>query len=230
MRNSTTLFLAIAVALALAPLIARADDDEKLDPSKLPPAATKTGVTYDADIKPILDTSCVKCHKGEKPRAKLRLDSLDGLLKGGKDGKVIVTGDLTKGSLVFAVAHVGDEDDFMPPPRRQEPRCTAHPDQVGLIRAVGAQLSRARSNKRRPLRHQPGDISSSARGGARISEAMTACRAVRALLNSETNCVISGGTPRRTTLVASTCWPGTKSMCPATFLSSWLARSSTSLD
>ncbi len=135
MRNRTTLFLAIAASLALAPLVARADDDEKLDPSKLPPAVAKTGVTYDADIKPILDTSCIKCHKGEKPRAKLRLDSLDGVLKGGKDGKVIVAGDLTKSPLVFAVAHVGDEDDFMPPPQSKSHVAPLTPDQVGLIRA-----------------------------------------------------------------------------------------------
>jgi Planctomycete cytochrome C len=135
MRNSTTLFLAIAAGLALAPLVARADDD-KLDPSKLPPASTKTGVTYDADIKPIFDNSCVKCHKGDKPRAKLRLDTLDNIMKGGKDGKVVVAGDLTKSPLVFAVAHVGDDDDdFMPPPESKSHIAPLTPDQVGLIRA-----------------------------------------------------------------------------------------------
>jgi Planctomycete cytochrome C len=136
MKKSTSLFLAAAAILALTPLITRADDDEKLDPGKLPPAATKTGVTYDADIKPILDTSCIKCHKGEKPRAKLRLDTLDNILKGGKEGKVVVPGDLTKSPLVFAVAHVGDdEDDFMPPPVEKSKIQPLTADQVGLIRA-----------------------------------------------------------------------------------------------
>jgi Planctomycete cytochrome C len=135
MRNRTTLFLAIAAGLALTPLIARADDDEKLDPSKLPPASTKTGVTYDADIKPILDASCIKCHKGDKPKGKLHLDSLDGILKGGKDGKAIVPGDLTKSPLVFAVAHVGDDEDFMPPPQSKSHVAPLTPEQVGLIRA-----------------------------------------------------------------------------------------------
>ena len=133
MKKSTTLFLAAAAFLALTPLVARADDD--MDPSKLPPASTKTGVTYDTDIKPILDASCIKCHKGDKPRGKLSLDSLDGILKGGKDGKAIVPGNVAKSPLVFAVAHVGDSDDFMPPPVAKSKINPLTADQVGLIRA-----------------------------------------------------------------------------------------------
>jgi hypothetical protein len=135
MKKSTTLFLAVAAAFALAPLAARADDDT-MDTSKLPAASTKAGVTYDADIKPIFDNSCIKCHKGDKPRGRLHLDSLEGVLKGGKDGKAVVPGNVAKSPLVFAVAHVGDEpDDFMPPPvsKSKIPPLTA--DQVGLIRA-----------------------------------------------------------------------------------------------
>jgi len=64
--------LAIPLGLALA---AAADDAV---PGTLPPAATKPGVTYAADIKPILDNSCAKCHSGDKPRGHLKLDSLAG--------------------------------------------------------------------------------------------------------------------------------------------------------
>jgi Planctomycete cytochrome C len=133
MKKTTSLFLTAAAVLALTPLVARADDD--LDPSKLPPASTKTGVTYDTDIKPIFDVSCVKCHKGDKPKAKLHLDSLEGILKGGKDGKVIVAGNLAKSPLVFAVAHVGDSDDFMPPPVAKSKIEPLTAEQVGLVRA-----------------------------------------------------------------------------------------------
>jgi hypothetical protein len=134
MNKSTTLFLAVASVLALTPFAARADDD--MDPSKLPPASTKTGVTYDADIKPIFDTSCIKCHKGDKPKGKLHLDTLDGVLKGGKDGKVVVPGEVAKSPLVFAVAHIGDEsDDYMPPPVQKSKIQPLTADQVGLIRA-----------------------------------------------------------------------------------------------
>ena len=43
----------------------------------LPPDSTKTGVTYDTDIKPIFQASCIKCHNEagpKKPKADLALD------------------------------------------------------------------------------------------------------------------------------------------------------------
>ena len=82
--------LALASILALAVFSIAADD--KLDPTKLPPASTKTGLTYDTDIKPILDKSCVKCHSGDKAKGKLHLDTLAGIIKGGKDAPNIVPG------------------------------------------------------------------------------------------------------------------------------------------
>jgi hypothetical protein len=106
-----------------------------VDTSKLPPPSTKIGVTYANDIKPILDASCIKCHGAEKPKGKLRLDSLEGILKGGKDGKAIEPGNSVKSALVLNVAHLGDEDDFMPPPKNKLGLKQLTPEQIGLIRA-----------------------------------------------------------------------------------------------
>ena len=103
---------------------------------QLPPASTKSGVTYATDIKPILDTSCVKCHSGEKPKAKLMLDSLDDILKGGRDGKVVLAGDSAKSPLVLGPAHATEDQDLWMPPKKFEgkfPPLT--PDQIGLLRA-----------------------------------------------------------------------------------------------
>jgi hypothetical protein len=123
----TKLTVATLVASFGLAIAAYADD------ATLPPASTKTGVTYDTDIKPIFDTSCVKCHDStKKPKAGLALDSLAGTLKGSKDGTVVTPGNSAKSDLVLAVAHVGDPDSFMPKGRNAKP-LTA--DQVGLIRA-----------------------------------------------------------------------------------------------
>lgn len=105
------------------------------DADKLPAVSTKQGVTFAADIKPIFDASCVKCHGEQKPRAHLRLDSLEGVTKGSEDGKVIEAGNSAKSSLVLSVAHVGDPDGFMPPPRNKLGIKALTPEQVGLIRA-----------------------------------------------------------------------------------------------
>jgi hypothetical protein len=131
--NHKILIVALAAAIGLSLLPARADD--KLDPSKLPPASSATGVTYDKDIKPIFEKSCTKCHSGEKPKGKLHLDSLAGVLKGGKDGAAIKPGDSGQSPLAYAVAHVGDEDDFMPPLKNKANIGPLTKDQIGLIRA-----------------------------------------------------------------------------------------------
>lgn len=133
MNKTLVMLLAITSALALSSLSVRADDD---DTSKLPPASAKTGVTYEQDTKAIFDKSCIKCHSGEKPKGKLHLDTREGILKGGKDGKVVVPGDISKSPLLFAVAHIGDDDsDFMPPPESKSKIPPLTQDQVGLIRA-----------------------------------------------------------------------------------------------
>jgi hypothetical protein len=128
-----TLILAIAAAASL--VIFSAGADENFDPTKLPPASTATGVTYDKDIKPIFEKSCTKCHSGEKPKGKLHLDTLDGILKGGKDGAAIKPGNSGQSPLVYAVAHIGDEDDFMPPLKNKANIGPLTKEQVGLIRA-----------------------------------------------------------------------------------------------
>ena len=122
----------ILIGLLAAALPALAND---VDLSKLPPAAKKTGVTYATDIQPIFEKSCVKCHSGEKAKAKLHLDTLEGALKGNKDGKVIEPGQSTKSPLLINVAWIGDEDEWMPPKdnKAKSPQLTA--EQVGLIRA-----------------------------------------------------------------------------------------------
>ena len=123
--------LAIAASLSLLSITSAKD----VDLSKLPPPSDQKDVTYEKDIKPILDQSCVKCHGPQKPKAKLRLDSFEAVLAGGHDGKVIEPGNSAKSMLVINVAHAGDKDDWMPPPKNKlniQPLTSA---QIGLIRA-----------------------------------------------------------------------------------------------
>src|SRR5580692_7742711 len=100
MTTKTTKFpLAVLAAAMSFALTASAED------AKLPPASTKTGLTYDTDMKPIFDVSCVKCHSGDKPKAHLHMDTLDGVLKGTKEGKIVTPGDSANSFIVKAVAH-----------------------------------------------------------------------------------------------------------------------------
>src|SRR5437667_8460655 len=115
-----TLPLALTLALSSLAVIAADKGEKKLDLgkvdlSKLPAPSAKAGVTYAADIKPIFEKSCFKCHGPEKQKGKLRLDSLPAALKGGEDGKILVPGKSAESLVVIAVARLGDEDDAMPP-------------------------------------------------------------------------------------------------------------------
>jgi mono/diheme cytochrome c family protein len=112
--------------------VAAADDPA----GTLPPPAAKQGVTYAADIKPIFDNSCVKCHSGDKPKAHLKLDTLADALKGSKDGKVITPGNSAKSAVMRAVAHLSkDPDTWMPPLHNRANIGPLTPEQIGLIRA-----------------------------------------------------------------------------------------------
>lgn len=86
-------------------------------PTTIPPASSKQGVAFDKDIKPLFDASCVRCHGAQKPKANLRLDSLEGVLKGSEDGKILVVGDSAKSKLVTAIARINPKT-AMPPEQR----------------------------------------------------------------------------------------------------------------
>jgi mono/diheme cytochrome c family protein len=122
------------VAAAFALTLAARADDANTSTNSLPPASTKTGVTYATDIKPIFDTACLKCHDSQKPKqgGKLSLDTLAGVLKGDRDGTVITPGDSAHSDLVMSVAHIGDPTDYMPKGKNAKKLTD---DQIGLIRA-----------------------------------------------------------------------------------------------
>lgn len=119
--------LPILTAISAAVSLSAAD----VDVSKLPPAATKTGLTFDKDIKPIFEKSCVKCHGAEKQKGKLRLDTLEASLKGGENGESIIKGNSAKSPLVHSVARL-DPDSAMPPDGKGDPLTK---EQIGVIRA-----------------------------------------------------------------------------------------------
>jgi mono/diheme cytochrome c family protein len=128
MSAKLLLYIGIVVVSLSATIVIKAAAE--VDISKLPPASTQKGLTYEKDIKPILDKTCVKCHGAEKQKGKMRADTLVALLKGGEDGKSIVPGNSAKSDLVHRIARL-DPDAAMPPKAGD----ALTKEQVGLIRA-----------------------------------------------------------------------------------------------
>ncbi len=122
-----TAILPFLVVVTAAASLSAAD----VDVSKLPAASTKTGLTFDKDIKPIFDKSCIKCHGAEKQKGKLRLDTLEATLKGGENGESVVKGNSAKSPLVHTIARL-DPDAAMPPDGKGDPLSK---EQIGIVRA-----------------------------------------------------------------------------------------------
>jgi hypothetical protein len=129
MKSKTA--IALTVTLAISFLASAVD----VDVTKLPPPSNKQDLSFEKDIKPLFERSCVECHGAVKPKGKLQLNTLAGTLKGSVDGKVLEPGKSAKSFLVANIAYLGDEDDFMPPPKdaKKYPKLTA--EEVGLVRA-----------------------------------------------------------------------------------------------
>jgi uncharacterized membrane protein len=72
-------------------------------------------------IEPILQKRCSGCHGSEKHKADLRLDTLEGLLKGGRNGPVIDAGQAKDSPLMQRVSLPLDEDGHMPPEGNAQP-------------------------------------------------------------------------------------------------------------
>lgn len=86
-------------------------------------------VDFAKDIQPVLQQNCFKCHGPEKQKGKMRLDSREFALKGGKAGPAFVTGDSAKSELVRRISLPKTDDDFMPTEGEPLPK-----EQIALIK------------------------------------------------------------------------------------------------
>ena len=73
------------------------------------------GPDFVKDIAPILETSCVKCHCEAKIKGKLRMDTKEMAMKGGKEHKLIVAGKPDDSALIKVLLLAPAEDEAMPP-------------------------------------------------------------------------------------------------------------------
>ncbi len=101
----TRLAVLVAAALTGGSLLATA-------PS---PATTKApAVDFAKEVWPVLEKSCLQCHDRGTAFSNLRLDSPEGIMKGGDLGKVVVPGKPDLSSLVVRVALPESDLDYMP--------------------------------------------------------------------------------------------------------------------
>jgi uncharacterized membrane protein len=69
---------------------------------------------YGARVQPIFAARCVSCHGPDKHKANLRLDTYQGVMRGGKDGPAVQAGNTQGSDLFRRVTLPASHDDFMP--------------------------------------------------------------------------------------------------------------------
>jgi hypothetical protein len=77
-------------------------------------ARAQGSVRFERDVWPIFEAKCVTCHGPEDQFNQLRLDSKERILRGGKNGKVLVPGSPEQSSLYVRVSLPPDDLDIMP--------------------------------------------------------------------------------------------------------------------
>jgi hypothetical protein len=127
-------FCALGIALGLVVAGSVSAEDVKVDVSKLPAPAKKTGVTYDKDIKPIVEKSCLKCHSGDRPKGRYDMSTLEGVLKGGHEGVAVKAGKSAESAIVHYVADLVPEYEMPPIPKRKDFPALKK-EEVALLRA-----------------------------------------------------------------------------------------------
>jgi len=70
---------------------------------------------YATRVAPLLEARCAACHGEKRQKSDLRLDSFAAVLRGGKDGAVIVPGDARSSELVTRISLPASDDRAMPP-------------------------------------------------------------------------------------------------------------------
>jgi mono/diheme cytochrome c family protein len=82
--------------------------------------AANSAAFYTDRVQPIFKANCYRCHSGMNHRGGLQLDSQTALMRGGKNGVVIVPGHPENSLLVKLIRHEGPADDPMPMPPKSK--------------------------------------------------------------------------------------------------------------
>jgi uncharacterized membrane protein len=77
-------------------------------------------VAYTEVVKPILSASCYSCHNERKQKGKLRLDLPEHIMKGGKNGDIIDTANLTESEIVKRLLLPLSDKKHMPPKDKRQ--------------------------------------------------------------------------------------------------------------
>jgi uncharacterized membrane protein len=90
----------------------------------------KQVVVFAGLVQPVFTDNCISCHNSDKSQGQLRLDSWEGIQKGGADGPTIAPGDPRASLLLARLQLPSDDAKHMPPAGKPQPT----DDQIALLK------------------------------------------------------------------------------------------------
>lgn len=103
------------------PLTGGDDSDNSTSAAIKPIANVQEALVYNDVVQPILQTKCYSCHGASKQKGGLQMDDTARLMKGGKDGIIILTGKADESDLIKRMLLPKNDDDHMPPKEKSQP-------------------------------------------------------------------------------------------------------------
>lgn len=100
-----------------------------LEIRSIPPAVNRQ-VSYAADVAPILEEHCYRCHGDGRSKGGLRFENREELLRGGISRPAVVESDSAGSALIHRVARISGVN---PMPPGENARLTK--EQIGVLRA-----------------------------------------------------------------------------------------------
>lgn len=93
------------------------------------PTAAAPNSFFTVRVEPVFAQHCVTCHGRSKQKSGLRLNTYEAVMRGGKDGVVVKSGDVKDSELLRRISLPAGDDKIMPP--EGKPRLSA--DEAKLI-------------------------------------------------------------------------------------------------
>lgn len=93
-----------------------------------PIASIPEAQVYTEIVQPVLQTRCYNCHGAQRQKGKLRMDAPQHLLKGGKNGEIIVPGSAEESEMIRRILLPKADKKRMPP--KKEPQLSSGQEEL----------------------------------------------------------------------------------------------------
>ena len=94
--------------------------EPKVEEEEIKAKPLEEQIVYADIVQPILNKRCVECHKEGKSKGKLRMDTYELLVKGGKEGSAIEPGVAEDSNIVIRPELPEDDEEHMPPEGKKD--------------------------------------------------------------------------------------------------------------